>query len=160
MDAETFRDLVAAGDEASRADALHGARSLTFSDVSELLDYDFLDEHSEQVSQFLQEWLRQLPVYQRAEAADWVASQYLLGLVHLEHSWGTAARLLLEVYTAVAEQLATDLEGFRPLTEGPDAEAPTGVADRLDGLAATLHGVRESLLSEIDALSGKEPGDG
>ena len=106
--------------------------------VTQQLDYETMSEHAEAVSEFFHRWLPALPPFDRLQAADWATVQYILPLVHLEHSYGLAARLYLQAYRGAADEMAQSLRSFAPLTHGPDAEVPTGVADRLSTYAEQL----------------------
>lgn len=106
--------------------------------VEEQLDYDSMDEHAESVSEFFTRWLPALPPLERLQAAEWVSSQYVLALVHLENSYGIGARLLLEAQQAATRQLAASFRDFWAFTDGPDAEVDPVVADRLARYADEL----------------------
>lgn len=100
--------------------------------------YDDLDAEAEVVSEFLQRWLAALSPFERLEAADWAAGQYVTAMVHLEHAYGIAARLLLDAQRGAASALADSMRDFWPLTDGPDAKASPEVAERLSSQAETL----------------------
>lgn len=106
--------------------------------VGSQLTYDNLDAEAEAFELFFARWLAELPALERLAAADWVAAQYVLGLAHLEHARGTAARLLLEAQRSAADALASSMDAFAALTDGPDAELDETVSDRLHGYAEQL----------------------
>lgn len=148
MSADSLLDLIVGGD-------VDGAVQLALlhpvSWVEGQLDYDAMDEHAEAVSEFIQTWLPALPPLEGLHAADWATAQYILPLVHLEHSYGIGARLFLEAYRAAAKEFAQSLRSFAPLTDGPDAETPSSVADRLEGYAEQLEAM------DFDATDGQSP---
>lgn len=127
-------DVISADYEAAVAHALEHRVQW----VDNQLTYDFLNEHAEHVSLFIQQWLPALPPLERLEAAEWASAQYVLALVHLEHSYGIGARLLLEAQQAATRQLAASFRDFEAMTDGPDAEVPASVARRLDHYAEQL----------------------
>lgn len=106
--------------------------------VTTQLDYDWLDEHADQASEFLQAWCAALDPLARLQAADWAAGQYLTALVHLDHAYGMAAVLVLEAQRAVAARLASSLRDSWVLADGPDAELDESVVARLTGYADAL----------------------
>ena len=148
MSSDSILGLIVAGD-------VNGAVQLALLHpvgwVEAQLDYDTMDEHAETVSEFIQSWLPALPPLERLHAADWASAQYILALVHLEHSYGIGARLLLEAYQAAAVEMAQSLRSFAPLTDGPDAETPSSVADRMERYAEQLEGMN------FDAASDQSP---
>jgi hypothetical protein len=113
--------------------------------VAEQMSYDDVDEAAEQVSAFIERWLPELPPLERLEAANWATEQYVTAMVHVEHAYGIAARLLLEAQQGAAAALADSLRGFWILTDGPDAEISTAVAERLRAQAETLERMSFSL---------------
>ncbi|MDI6100709.1 hypothetical protein QLQ12_19040 [Actinoplanes sp. NEAU-A12] len=147
-----LRALVAAGDPVSRHDALALAAGMSVKAVHEQLDETFLDNHAESASAFFQAWLPRLEPFERMQATDWVTTEYLLSMVHVEHSYGIAARLQLEAVTAAAGALAETLDDFGAFADGPDAEISKSVPDRLEQLAQTVRGVAAKLATEVDAL--------
>ena len=106
--------------------------------LPEQLSYEDLDAEAEAVSDFLQRWLPELPPLERLEAAEWAAGQYVTAMVHLEHAYGIAARLLLDAQRGAAAALAASMRDFWALTDGPDAETSPEVAERLSRQAATV----------------------
>lgn len=106
--------------------------------VESQLDYDMMDAHAEHVSTFFERWLPSLPPLERLQAAEWASTQYILPLVHLEHSYGIGARLLLEAQQAATSELANSYRAFWALTDGPDAEVSGSVAERLARYAEQL----------------------
>lgn len=106
--------------------------------VTAQLDYDWLDEHADQASDFLQAWCLALDPLVRLQAADWAAGQYLTALVHLDHAYGIAALLVLEAQRAAAARLASSLRETWALADGPDAELDQRVVTRLNGYADAL----------------------
>ncbi len=100
--------------------------------------YEDMSEAAEAVEKFFARWLPRLPPFERLQAADWVAGQYILPMVHLDHSRGTAAHLLLGAQSAAAREMAQSLLAFASLTDGPDAEVDEAVSDRLGGYAEQL----------------------
>ncbi len=106
--------------------------------VDEQLSYDDLEEAAEQVSEFIQQWLPQLPPLERLQAADWASGQYVTAMVHLEHAYGIAARLVLDAQREATSALADSFRDFWALTDGPDAETPPAVAERLKEQAEQL----------------------
>lgn len=135
MTNERLAELVASG---RLDDAVQLALQHRVGWVESQLDYDDLDDEAEAVELFFARWLPELPALERLAAADWVAGQYVLGLVHLEHARGTAARLLLEAQRSAAESLAASMDAFAALTDGPDAELDEAVSERLSGYAQQL----------------------
>jgi len=135
MTTETLINLITSGrlDEAVALALEHPVRW-----VPDQLSYDAMDEAAEQVSEFVQRWLPELPPLERLEAADWAAGQYMLAMVHLDHAYGIGARLLLDAQQAAAAALAASLRDFWALTDGPDAETPPEVAERLRSYAEQL----------------------
>jgi hypothetical protein len=87
---------------------------------------------------WLPEWVPALDPGERLQAAAWAAGQYVTAIVHVEGSYGIAARLLLEAQRAAATELATTMRDMAALTHGPDAELMPSVAQRLDGYADQL----------------------
>lgn len=152
-----LRDLVARGDAASVLDAVQLALTMSVSQVRAQLDYDFLDEHADEASRFFDQWLPGLPGYERMAAADWVGAQHVLSMVHLDHAYGSGARTTVEALVEVTGATADSLEAFRLFTEGPDAQVPGSVADRLGRLAGAVRGVRDEL---ADVLAGLPPRPG
>ena len=148
MSADSLLGLIVAGD-VNGAVQLALLHPVTW--VQGQLDYDTMDEHAETVSEFFQSWLPALPPLERLHAADWATAQYILPLVHLEHSYGIGARLFLEAYRAAAAELAQSLRSFVPLTDGPDAEVSSSVADRMERYAEQLEGMN------FDATSDQSP---
>lgn len=146
-----LRALVAAGDSALH-DALDLASTMSVSAVEQQLDYDFLENHAEDASRFLRAWLPRLRPFERMQAAEWVTTQYLLTMVHLDHAHGIAARLQMEALAAAAGELADTLDEFWALTDGPDAEVDVSVATALQGLATTVREVSARLSAEVAAL--------
>ena len=139
MTTETLTSLITSGrlDDAVALALEHPVRW-----VREQLSYDAVDEAAEQVSDFVQRWLPQLPPLERLEAADWAAGQYTLAMVHLEHAYGIGARLLLDAQRDAAAALAASFRDFWALTDGPDAETSPEVAERLRGYAEQLDQMR------------------
>jgi hypothetical protein len=140
----SLRSLVAEGVE-SQADALRVAATLRLRDVLKALDWDFLHEHGEVGSQFMQAWLAQLGPFEQMEAAAEAAEQHLLSLVHIEHSYGVGARILLTGLERVTEATADTLSGLRAFTDGPDAETSAELAEQLEALAPALREVHRSI---------------
>ncbi|MGI5189547.1 hypothetical protein ACQEVI_15525 [Promicromonospora sp. CA-289599] len=139
-----LRELVTAGAQ-TQADALRAASSLPLRDVLEALDEDFLDEHGDAGSRFLRAWLGQLGPFEQMEVAGQVADLHLLSLVDIEHSYGIAARIILESLERVTAAMADKLTGLRVFTEGPDAEVAPELADRLEALAPVLRDVNRAV---------------
>lgn len=106
--------------------------------VAEQLSYDDLEKAAGQSSEFIQQWLPQLPPLERLAAADWASGHYVTALVHLEGAYGTAARLLLDAQRDASSALAESMRGFWALADGPDAETPPAVAERLKEQAEQL----------------------
>jgi hypothetical protein len=151
-----LRALVAAGDPVSRHDALALAAKLSVSAVREQLDETFLDNHAESASAFFQAWLPRLEPFERMQATDWVTTEYLLSMVHLEHAYGIGARLQLEAITAAAGALADTLNDFGAFADGPDAEISKSVPAGLEQLARTVRDVATKLAIEVDRLPRAE----
>jgi hypothetical protein len=86
-------------------------------------------------------------------AAEWVGTQYVLSMVHVDHSYGVGARIAVEALAEVTRATAESLEAFRVFTQGPDAELAESMADRFDRLAATVRTVHD----EIDAVLSSLP---
>jgi hypothetical protein len=147
-----LRNLVASGDPVSLHDALTLAVGLSVTAVREQLDYDFLEAHAGAASKFLRAWLPRLAPFERMQAAEWVTSQYLLSMVHLDHAYGIGARLQLEALNAATASLATALDGFWAFAHGPDAEVGENVAATLRQLSETVRDVAVKLSSEVDRL--------
>ena len=109
--------------------------------VEEQLSYETLEQLEEQASTFLERWLRALPPFERLQAAEWAASNYVLSLVHLEHAHATGAKLLLSAQAAAAAALASTLRQVGMFADGPDAELDPSVEQRLQGYADQLDGM-------------------
>ncbi|GII99869.1 hypothetical protein CLV28_2950 [Sediminihabitans luteus] len=139
-----LRDLVAEGPGAY-ADALRITDTLPLRGVLDALHHEFQDEHGEAVSRFLRTWLAHLGPFEQAEVAAIVADQHLLGLVHVEHSYGIGAQVVLESLERVTAATAGMLEALRAFTDGPDAEIDEGLADELESLAPQIMDVRRSI---------------
>jgi hypothetical protein len=77
-------------------------------------------------------------------------------MVHVDHAYGTGARMVMEATAEVVRATAESLEQFRAFTQGPnsspDAEVAEAVADRFDGLAATLRTVHDEIVEELELL--------
>ena len=147
-----LRTLVAAGDAASLHDALTLAAGLSVTAVREQLDDTFLENHAAPASTFLRAWLLRLAPFERMQATDWVTTEYLLSMVHLDHSYGIGARLQLEASTAAARALAEILGDFWAFTDGPDAEVDKSVAATLQQLADTVRSVSDQLAEKLKEL--------
>jgi hypothetical protein len=147
-----LRTLVAAGDPAALHDALALAGTMSVPAIREQLDESFLDAHAEEASRFVRAWLPRLDPFERMAAAEWVTSQYLLSMVHLDGSYGIGARLQLDALTAAADALADALSSFGAFTDGPDAEVGNHVAATLQQLADTVRGVAGRLSAEVSNL--------
>lgn len=147
-----LRNLVAQDDAAAALDAVDLALTMSISQVREQLDYDFLDEHADEASQFFGRWLPCLHGYERMAAADWVGTQYVLSMVHLDHAYGSGARTTVEALADVTAATADSLEAFRIFTQGPDAQVAESVADRLDRLAGAVRSVQAELADVLAAL--------
>ena len=106
--------------------------------VEEQLDYDSLSDNAEHAAEFFHRWLSALPPLERLQAAEWASSQFLLPLVHLDHSYRTGAELSIEAIAAATAELASVLRDFWAFTDGPDAETPVTVAHQLAGYADQL----------------------
>ena len=148
---------MAAGDVLSLLDARDLASQLSLRAVEEQLDYDFLDEHAEAASRFFELWLPTLRPFEQMQAADWASTQYVLAMVHIEHSYGLGARVMLEGFTTATAELAEALVGFRDLTRGPDAEVGEEVGTRLVELAATVSGIHAELAGILEQLPESIP---
>ena len=146
-----LRALVAAGDPALQ-EALDLAGTMSVSAVEQQLDWDFRVNYAEDASRFLRAWLPRLRPFERMQAAEWVTSEYILSMVHLDHAYGIGARLQLEALAAAAERLADALDSFGAFTDGPDAEVDLRVTTTLHGLAATVYEVSARLSTEVAAL--------
>lgn len=120
------------------ADAVRSARLHPVEWVTEQLDYDTLDDHAEAASKFVEAWCSGLPPGERLRAATWAAGQYVTAMVHLDHAYGIAARLMLGAQAAAANELARSLRETWVLADGPDAELKGAVAERLVGYADAL----------------------
>jgi hypothetical protein len=155
-DPTALRGLVARGDSASVLDACTLASTMPVTAVRQQLHYDFLAENAEAASRFFGAWLPRLPAYERMAAADWVGSQYVLSMAHLDHAYGTGARVVAEALAAVTAETAQSLEQFRVFTQGPgaspDAEVEEAVGERFSRLAGTLQAVHAELVAEVAAL--------
>jgi len=134
----TERQLVADLHDGRVDDAVALARRHSVDWVTAQLDYDTLDEHAEAASAFLQAWCESLDPLPRLQAADWAAGQYLTALVHLDHSYGIAASLVLCAQAAATAYLASSLRETWALADGPDAELDASVVTRLQAYADTL----------------------
>ena len=130
-----IRSAIVAGDV---EEAVRRALKLRVRDVTEQLDYETLEEHAEYSSAFLQRWVPALDPGERLQAASWAAGRYVTAIVHVEGSYGTGARLMLEGMQATAAELAGEMRDFWALTHGPDAEVFPSVAERLAGYADQL----------------------
>lgn len=128
-------EYIVAGDIVSAVEAALEHRTEW---VESELDYETMDENAEQVLAFFAQWLPALPPLERLQAAEWAAGQFLLPLVHLEHSFGIGAQLYLDAYEAATAELASAFRDFHAFTYGPDAETPASVADRLEHYARKL----------------------
>jgi hypothetical protein len=129
------RSLIESGDV---DDAVQRALTMRVRDVIEQLDYETLEEHPEDASAFLQQWVPALDPGERLQAATWASGQYVTAIVHVEGAYGIGARLLLEAQRASAAELAATMRDVAALTCGPDAELMPSVAQRLDGYADQL----------------------
>jgi hypothetical protein len=129
------RSLIKSGDV---NDAVQRALTIRVRDVIEQLDYETLEEHPDDASAFLQQWVPALDPGERLQAATWASGQYVTAIVHVEGAYGIGARLLLEAQRAVAAELAATMRDIAALTFGPDAELMPSVAQRLDGYADQL----------------------
>ena len=146
-----LRALVAAGYPALH-EALVLAGTMSVSAVEQQLDHDFLMNYAEDASRFLRVWLPRLGPFERMQAAEWVTTQYVLSMVHIDHAYGIGARLQLEALAAAAERLADALDSFGVFTDGPDAEVDVSVTTTLHGLATTVYEVSTRLSTEVAAL--------
>ncbi|HEX8508012.1 MAG TPA: hypothetical protein VF635_00735 [Propionibacteriaceae bacterium] len=102
------------------------------------LDYDTMSDHAVHGSDFLHRWLAALPPLERLQAADWAASQYVLALVHLEHSYGTGAQLYLEAYSAATVEIAHSFRRLAASPRAPEVQTRGSVAERLASYADRL----------------------
>lgn len=116
--------------------------------------YEDMSDAAEAFEEFFARWLPRLPPLERLQAADWVAGQYILPMVHLDHSRGTAAHLLLAAQSAAARVMAHSFLAFASLTDGPDAEVSEVVSDRLNGYAEQLEAMT------FDSIPVRDAGDG
>ncbi|WP_430791612.1 hypothetical protein [Actinoplanes sp. G11-F43] len=147
-----LRSLIAAGDPVARFDALGAASQLSLSAIRDQLDGEFLDHHAVSASAFFQAWLPRLEPFERMQAAEWVAGEYVLSMVHVPHAYGLGARVQLEAATAAATALAETLEDFGAFAHGPDAELTPDVPARLTALAQPLRELSTQLAAEVDGL--------
>jgi hypothetical protein len=106
--------------------------------VEDQLDYDTLSDNAEHAAEFFHRWLSALPPLERLQAAGWATSQFLLPMVHLDHSYGTGAALSIEAIAAARTELASAMRDFWAFTDGPDAETPVAVAQQLTSYADQL----------------------
>ena len=120
--------------------------------IRDELDDDFLDAHADEATHFFGSWLPNLQGFERMAAADWVGTQYVLSMVHVDHAYGMGARIAVEGLAEVTRATAEALEAFRVFTDGPDAEVPESVADRFDRLAATVRTVHDEVEAVLTSL--------
>jgi hypothetical protein len=106
--------------------------------VEHQLDYDTLSDNAENASEFFHRWLPALPPLERLQAAGWATGQFLLPMVHLDHSYPTGAALSIEAIAAATTELASAMRDFWAFTDGPDAETPATVAQQLARYADQL----------------------
>lgn len=106
--------------------------------VNERLEHEDLEDVAETVSEFLQRWLPALPPLERLQAADWAVSNYVLGLVHLDHAYRTGAQLYLDAQAGGAAALAKSMRQVQGFSGGPDAAMHLSVGERLYGYAGQL----------------------
>lgn len=101
-------------------------------------DYEWKEEHAQEVSDFLQASLSELAPHLSLEQALGLADNYLLALSHLPDAPGLAARFLLAFWEqkpspGQAQQLVDHL---LLLADHPDAENPQAIRQA----ASTLQG--------------------
>jgi hypothetical protein len=133
-------------------DAVELAATMSVSQVREQLDHDFLDAHADEATRFFDSWLSRLQGFERMAAADWVGTQYVLSMVHIDHSYDVGARIAVEGLVEATRATAQSLEAFRVFTEGPDAELAAALADRFDVLAATVRTVQDEITGVLETL--------
>lgn len=147
-----LRELVAQGDAAALSDAVDLAMTMSVAQVREQLDYDFLDEHAAEAGSFFDRWLSRLHGFERMAAAEWVGTQYVLSMVHLDQAYGSGARIVVGALAEVTAATADSLEAFRIFTQGPDAQVAEPVADRFDRLARVVRSVHDELAEVLAGL--------
>lgn len=148
----TLSALVAQDDSASMLDAVNLARTMSLRQIRMELDYDFLQSHSDEAAHFFSNWLPHLDSFEGMAVANWIGMQYVLSMVHVDHSYYLGARLIMKALGEVTHATAESLEGFRIFTEGPDAEVADLVADRFDRLAATMRAVHDEIDDVLESL--------
>lgn len=99
-------------------------------------DYEWKEEHAQEVSDFLQTSLLELAPHLSLEQALGLADNYLLALSHLPDAPGLAARLLLAFWEqkpspGQAQQLVDHL---LLLADHPDAENPQAIRQAVSAL--------------------------
>ncbi|MDR6321946.1 hypothetical protein [Actinoplanes couchii] len=147
-----LRSLIAAGDPVARFDAFGVAVRLSLNAIREQLDEAFLDRHAAAASAFFQAWLPRLEPFERMQAAEWVAGEYLLSMVHIPDAYALGARVQLEAAAGAAAALAGTLTDFGAFADGPDAGIDAAVPERLERLAPPVREVAEKLAAEVDGL--------
>lgn len=101
-------------------------------------DYEWKEEHAQEVSDFLQSGLPELAPYLSLEQALGLADNYLLALSHLPDAPGLAARFLLAFWEQKPspDQAQQLVDHLLLLADHPDAENPQAIRQA----ASTLQG--------------------
>ncbi|MDO5682521.1 MAG: hypothetical protein Q4G46_06815 [Propionibacteriaceae bacterium] len=103
----------------------------------ENLDYDFVDQHAEQVDAFFRRVIPQLPPGEAFEMAEQCQGHYVLGLSHLD-ARNVAADLLIGSTRRLLDSVADALADTEFLADGPDAGVSAATVQRLFAAADTL----------------------
>lgn len=140
--------------------AVHRALTLRVRDVTEQLDYETLEEHAEDGSAFLQQWVPSLDPGERLQAAAWASGQYITAIVHVEGAYGIGARLLLEAQRAAAAELAATMRDIAALTyrSGRRGHAVGRAAARRVRRPARGHGLRALVTRRALGVRSAPPG--